>query len=160
MLHFAEAVAHERGIECPEEVKSDFSACRKFLDEHAPERTPGTRGRSQRTAAKGPSASPVPTDRSDPAEDGVRRPTGPMIGFAQRLAQERGLKIPPGVLDSFHQCRAFLDQHRKPGGKRAGDRPPGKRPGADVRRVEYKGSAEGQAPTREETAAKLGQWMC
>ena len=34
MLRFAEALAHERGIECPEAVKSDFDACRKFLDEH------------------------------------------------------------------------------------------------------------------------------
>jgi hypothetical protein len=37
-----------------------------------------------------------------------------MIGFAQRLAQERGLKIAPGVLENFQQCRAFLDQHSKP----------------------------------------------
>src|SRR5918993_494346 len=114
MLRFAQALAHERGIECPEEVKSNFTACRRFLDEHAPERTPGTRARSKRAAAKGRPTSPVPTDRSDPHEDGVRRQTGPMIGFAQRLAQERGLKIAPGVLDSFHQCRAFLDQHSKP----------------------------------------------
>jgi DNA topoisomerase III len=114
MLRFAQALAHERGIECPEEVKSNFTACRRFLDEHAPERTPGTRARSKRAAAKGRPTSPVPTDRSDPYEDGVRRPTGPMIGFAQRLAQERGLKIAPGVLDSFQQCRAFLDQHSRP----------------------------------------------
>ena len=36
-----------------------------------------------------------------------------MVGFARRLAQERGLKVPPGVLESFQQCRTFLDQHSK-----------------------------------------------
>ena len=49
MLRFAQALAHERGLACPEEVKSDYSACRQFLDEHAPEKG---RAREGRTGAR------------------------------------------------------------------------------------------------------------
>jgi hypothetical protein len=117
MLRLAQALAHERRIECPEEVKSDLTACRKFLDEQAPERTPGKRGRSKCIATKGRSTSPVPTDRIDPPEDGSQKADGSMIGFAQSLAQKRGLKIPPGVPNSFQQCRAVLDRYSRPRSK-------------------------------------------
>jgi len=114
MLRFAEALAHDRGTECPEVVKSDFNACRKFLDEHAPERDKSRKAKSRRAAAgersTGTSRTPINSVRGAD-RDGT--PTGPMIGFARRLAQERGLKVPPGVLESFQQCRAFLDQHSK-----------------------------------------------
>ena len=112
MLRFAEALAHERGIECPEAVKSDFDACRKFLDEHTRGTIKRTRGQSARSATEAPPASTVPA-ASQSHGDEHRKPTSPMVGFARRLAQERGLKVPPGVLESFQQCRTFLDQHSK-----------------------------------------------
>src|SRR3954464_9115089 len=46
MLRFAQALAQERGIECPKEVKADYSACRRFLDEHAPEKGKAREGRT------------------------------------------------------------------------------------------------------------------
>ena len=36
MLRYARSLAQERGIECAAEVIADFSACKAFLDEHAP----------------------------------------------------------------------------------------------------------------------------
>jgi DNA topoisomerase-3 len=39
MLAFATSLATRKGIEVPGEVKSDFDACREFLDKHAA-RTP------------------------------------------------------------------------------------------------------------------------
>ena len=118
MLRFAQALAQERGIECPEEVKADYSACRQFLDEHAPAKAKNTRGPNRRSIPEARPASPDPAD-SRSCDDAHRKPTGPMVGFARRLAQERGLTVPPGVLESFQQCRAFLDQHSRTGSKGA-----------------------------------------
>jgi len=112
MLRFAQALAYERGIECPEEVKADYSACRRFLDEHAPAKAKRTRAPNRRSTTEVRPASTDPTD-SRSRDDDHRKPTGPMVGFALRIAQERGLTVPPGVLESFQQCRAFLDQHSK-----------------------------------------------
>ena len=118
MLRFAQALAQERGIECPEEVKADHSACRQFLDEHATAKAKNTRGPNRRSTTEARPASPDPAD-SRSRDDDHRKPTGPMVGFARRLAQERGLTVPPGVLESFQQCRAFLDQHSRTGSKGA-----------------------------------------
>src|SRR4051812_30175029 len=112
MLRFAQALAQERGIECPEEVKADYSACRRFLDEHAPAKAKNTRAPNRRSKTETRPASPDPAD-SRSRDDDHRKPTGPMVGFARRLAQERGLTVPPGVLESSQQCRAFLDQHSR-----------------------------------------------
>src|SRR3954454_14085694 len=112
MLRFAQALAQERGIECPEEVKADYSACRQCLDEHAPEKGKSKGGPNRRSIPEARPASPDPAD-SRSRDDAHRKPTGPMVGFARRLAQERGLTFPPGVLESFQQCRAFLDQHSR-----------------------------------------------
>src|SRR3954468_19049110 len=109
MLRFAQALAQERGIECPEEVKADYSACRQFLDEHAPAKAKNTRGPNRRSKTETRPASPDPAN-SRSRDDDHRKPTGPMVGFSRRLAQERGLTVPRGVLESFQQCRAFLDQ--------------------------------------------------
>ena len=114
MLRFAQALAQERGIECPKEVKADYSACRRFLDEHAPEKGKSKRGPNRRSIPEARPARPEPAD-SRSRDDDHRKPTGPMVGFARRLAQERGLTVPPGVLESFQQCRAFLDQHSRMG---------------------------------------------
>ena len=116
MLRFAQALAQERGIECPKEVKADYSACRRFLDEHAPEKGKSKRGPNRRSIPEARPARPEPAD-SRSRDDDHRKPTGPMVGFARRLAQERGLTFPPGVLESFQQCRAFLDHHSRTGSK-------------------------------------------
>jgi len=118
MLRFAQALAQERGIECPEEVKADHSACRQFLNEHAPAKAKSTGGPNRRLKTETRPASPDPAD-SRSRDDDHRKPTGPMVGFARRLAQERGLTVPPGVFESFQQCRAFLDQHSRTGSKGA-----------------------------------------
>jgi DNA topoisomerase III len=113
MLRFAQALAQERGLACPEEVKSDYSACRQFLNEHAPAKAKSTGGPNKRSATEASPASPDPAGSRSRDDDDHRRPNGPMVGFARRLAQERGLRVPPGVLESFQQCRAFLDQHSR-----------------------------------------------
>ena len=41
---------------------------------------------------------------------GTRRaPTEKMIAFAQRLAKEKGIRLPQGAADDFDACRRFLD---------------------------------------------------
>jgi DNA topoisomerase-3 len=114
MRRFAQALARERGIECPPEVVTDFVACKAFLDEQAPQRT-RSGGAERRSAAhrrRPPADSPrINATTAESAAGGDRKPTEPMLRFARRLARERGVAIPPGVLDSFQRCKAFLDQH-------------------------------------------------
>ncbi len=52
-----------------------------------------------------------------------RPPTPAMKRFATSLAQQKGIKPPPGYTKSGSVCRAFLDQHapKKTGGDTAGD---------------------------------------
>jgi DNA topoisomerase III len=61
MLRFAQALARERGIECPPEVVSDFTACKAFLDAHAGRKDNGVAAGRRTSAQKrrgkfGPSA--------------------------------------------------------------------------------------------------------
>jgi len=105
MLRFAQALAQERGLACPE---SDYSACRQFLDEHAPAKGRSTRRPTRRSNTETRPAGPDSAASRSRDGDG-KKPTGPMVGYARRLAQERGLTVPHGVLESFQQCRAFLD---------------------------------------------------
>jgi len=55
-----------------------------------------------------------------------RPPTPAMKRFATSLAQQKGIKPPPGYTKSGSICRAFLDQHapKKTGGETAGDLAP------------------------------------
>lgn len=39
----------------------------------------------------------------------VNPPTAPMLSAARKIASARGLKLPPGLADSFDICRSFLD---------------------------------------------------
>ena len=57
---------------------------------------------------------------------GDRPPTPAMKRFANSLAQQKGIKPPPGYTKSGSICRAFLDQHapKKTGGETAGDLAP------------------------------------
>ena len=52
-----------------------------------------------------------------------RPPTPAMKRFATSLAQQKGIKPPPGYTKSGSICRAFLDQHapKKTGGETAGE---------------------------------------
>ena len=112
MLRLAQGLARERGIECPPDVSSAFTACKAFLDKQAPQKNDGAKHAN--TAHKRRRTSGSSTgDATDAgrAAGGDRKPTERMLRFAQSLARERGVAIPPGVLDSFRQCKAFLDQH-------------------------------------------------
>ena len=55
-----------------------------------------------------------------------RPPTLAMKRFATSLAQQKGIKPPPGYTKSGSICRAFLDRHapKKTGGETAGDLAP------------------------------------
>jgi DNA topoisomerase III len=119
MLRFAQSLAREHGIDdLPPEVAEDFSACKAFLDEHArnkPAAEGGGRGRSGGSGGKRErkkAARPFGGGSAGPVRSGdARKPTDPMVRFARKLAQERGVAIPPGVLDSFQRCKEFLDEH-------------------------------------------------
>jgi DNA topoisomerase-3 len=120
MLRFAQYLARENGSDSlPPKVATDFVACKSFLDEYArnkpeageakPKRVGGSGKGRKKTARPPVSASNGSPTRS--RNDGERKPTDPMVRFARKLAQERGVAIPPGVLDSFRRCKEFLDQH-------------------------------------------------
>jgi DNA topoisomerase-3 len=112
MLRFAQALARERGVECRPEIAADYAACKAFLDEYAPRKANEDAAKDRNTGRKGRRTPVAWTGNAD----GDRKPTDPMIEFARRLARERSLEIPPGVLDSFQRCKAFLDQHSRHGG--------------------------------------------
>jgi DNA topoisomerase-3 len=57
MLRYARSLAQERGIECAAEVIADFSACKAFLDEHAPKANGPKHGRIARQARRSSSSS-------------------------------------------------------------------------------------------------------
>jgi len=76
----------------------------------------------QGAAAEGPSLLGA-TDGNGASD---RPPTPAMKRFATSLAQQKGIKPPPGYTKSGSICRAFLDQHapKKTGGETAGDLAP------------------------------------
>jgi len=116
MLRFAQSLARENGIDTlPPEVVADFSVCKAFLDEHARNKPAGEgvkRGRSGGGKERKKAVKPLGDGSTARARNGDdRKPTDPMVRFARKLAQERGVAIPPGILDSFQRCKEFLDQH-------------------------------------------------
>ncbi len=57
MVRYAQALAEEHKVECPPEITTDFTACRAFLDKHAPGKATNSnarRGRAKIPATKGP----------------------------------------------------------------------------------------------------------
>ncbi|MGK8203214.1 hypothetical protein ACRS8P_27605 [Burkholderia cenocepacia] len=44
---------------------------------------------------------------------GARAPTPKMEALARRVAQERGVTLPPTTLRSFYRTRRFLNQHSR-----------------------------------------------
>ena len=55
MLGFARSLARERKLDLPEGAETDYDACRRFLDAHAPARpSGGAGGRRSRPAARRP----------------------------------------------------------------------------------------------------------
>ncbi len=79
---------------------------------------PVAEGARRRTRDGEPRRKP---DRAEPSRDadpgrfegarGTRRaPTEKMVAFAQRLAKEKGVRLPEGVAEDFDTCRRFLDE--------------------------------------------------
>lgn len=90
MLKAARWVANTLNIELPSQVASDFNACKAFLDQHM-------------EAAK---------QKAGPAQ-GPQPPSEKQLAFARKLAEERGVDLPPEVAKDWRACRAFIDKNLK-----------------------------------------------
>jgi DNA topoisomerase-3 len=60
MLGFARSLARERKLDLPEGVETDYDACRRFLDAHAPTRPSGGAGRRAAARRPAPEVRPEP----------------------------------------------------------------------------------------------------
>ncbi|PZP42361.1 MAG: DNA topoisomerase III, partial [Azospirillum brasilense] len=101
MARFVASLAQRKGIAPPRGYTRSVTACRAFLDEHAPRREGGEAGTN-------------------------RAPSPAQLGFARKLAEQRGMALPEEAQASAAAISAWIDgqQGKKPGrGKAAG---PGK----------------------------------
>jgi DNA topoisomerase-3 len=103
MVSFAVSLAKRIGVRLPRGCKTSMRACRAFLDSQA-----GPRALQQEQGGE-PHA--------------VRAPSGAMLRYARRLAEQQGKACPPEVQTNFDVCRRFLDA-----GSAAVRTPPGKSP--------------------------------
>lgn len=91
MLAAAKSIAERKGIKLPAKAKTDSAACRKFLDEHLPKRDPN----------------------APAGQGGTYPPSAKQLEFAQRLAKEGGLQIPPEAMGSAKEMSAWIDKAMK-----------------------------------------------
>jgi DNA topoisomerase-3 len=90
MKRFADSLVRQMGIKPPPGYKSSISICRKFLSEHAPEKSDGE------TAGK-----------LDP------KPVSPaQFLYAKKLAQGKGLIIPDDARTNSAAMSAWIDMNR------------------------------------------------
>src|SRR6202789_2646111 len=90
MKRFADSLVRQKGIKPPPGYKTSMSICRKFLSEHAPEKSDGE------TAGK-----------FDP------KPISPaQLSYARKLAQGKGLIIPDDARTNSAAMSAWIDANR------------------------------------------------
>ncbi|APT58720.1 DNA topoisomerase III [Roseomonas gilardii] len=121
MARFVASLAKRKGITPPKGYTRSATACRAFLDEHAPRREGGEAGT-------------------------VRAPSPAQLGFARKLAEQRGVALPEEVQASAAAISAWIDgqQGKKPGRAKAAG--PGKgRP---------RKAGAGRTPARRRTTAR------
>ncbi|PZQ48762.1 MAG: DNA topoisomerase III [Rhodovulum sulfidophilum] len=139
MIGLAEKIAERRGIALPKGLKSDSSVCREFLDAHAGPRAAGDGPRppSERQLAK---AREIATRLGEAVpDDALATPkaisawiearvaampktpaSAAALGFARKLAEDRGVPLPEGIAEDARLCAAFIDE-AKSGGTKKGD---------------------------------------
>jgi DNA topoisomerase-3 len=90
MKRFADSLVRQKGINPPPGYKTSISICRKFLSEHAPEKSDGE------TASK-----------LDP------KPVSPaQLLYAKKLAQGKGIIIPDDARSNSTSMSAWIDANR------------------------------------------------
>lgn len=96
--------------------------CKKVLKPADPEASTASKPAATRNPAvtptprlptKPPVRPPVPPAPTPPARPAARLPTPAMLQYAQSLAARTGLKLPPGVLQSFTACSQFIEQAKQ-----------------------------------------------
>ncbi|MPR05680.1 type IA DNA topoisomerase [Microvirga tunisiensis] len=100
MVAFATKLAAQKGLPLPRGLKTNSAVCRAFLDQHAPPR-PEQANPQQGSQQTGP-----------------RAPSDAMLRYANSLAQQKQIEVPPEALTDFAACKAFIDKHatqRTPG---------------------------------------------
>lgn len=96
MARFVASLAQRKGIAPPRGYTRSATACRAFLDEHAPRREGGEAGTG-------------------------RAPSPAQLGFARKLAEQRGVALPEEAQASAASISAWIDgqQGKKPGRAKA-----------------------------------------
>lgn len=88
-IKFAETLAKRLNIKLPRKVRTDFDACRAFLDEHAGQ------ARSNGQSGGGSSA-----------------PSEKAIDYAKSIAERRGVEIPDETLADRRALSKWIDEHK------------------------------------------------
>ena len=120
MARFVASLAKRKGIAPPKGYTRSATACRAFLDEHAPRREDGA------GAGAG------------------RAPSAAQLGFARKLAEQRGVELPEEAQASAAAISAWIDGKQ---GKAPGRGKPGPGKGGRARKA---GAA--RAPARRRAA--------
>lgn len=97
-LAFVAKLAAERGIEVPDDAKTDAKACSALIDRLLAEKA-------------GPATTPAaPTPAPAKAKSAASKaPSDKQIAYAQKLAREKKLRLPAGYQSDWRICRDFID---------------------------------------------------
>ena len=101
MLRFATSLAEKHGLSLPLAVRTDFGACRVFLDQWS--KAP--------VAPRAPAATPVPSARP-PAPAAVEPPTERQVAYAKSIAARKRVDIPEDVLRSKAKMSQWIDANK------------------------------------------------
>lgn len=96
-IAFARKLAAERQTEVPEAALKDGRACSTFIDEMLAKKP-----------AAGMAAPAAPAGGGGGGN--AKPPSDKQIAFAQKLAREKGLRLPEGFQQDWRICRDFIDQ--------------------------------------------------
>ncbi|MFT8246675.1 DNA topoisomerase [Roseomonas sp. BN140053] len=128
MKRFVDSLARQKGLQPPRGYTKSGALCRTFLDQHAP----------RKAGAEG-------------GDGAVRPPSPAQLGFAGKLAAERGVELPEEARASARALSAWIDAQQPGGGGRAGGRPPSRPAGGKA--ASRTAKAGGGTPRRAGRAA-------
>lgn len=101
MLRFATSLADKHGISLPLAVRTDFGACRIFLDQW-----------SKAPVASGTPAPPAAPTVRPPAPNPVEPPTERQVAYAKSIAARKRATIPDDALKSKAMMSQWIDANK------------------------------------------------
>jgi SprT protein len=100
MLEFATQLANRCGVQLPVEARKYISACRAFIDEHKYLRSAMSGDYESTASAHGEQG------------DVAKSPTEAQLKFAQRIASQKKIDLPPEVSMNRTLLSRWIDRHK------------------------------------------------